>query len=32
MDNKEVGNTAVCMEGYAWEGLDTSNSTDRHEH
>ena len=20
MDNKELGNTAVCMEGYAWKG------------
>ena len=25
MDNKELGNTAVCMEGYAWKGLDPSN-------
>ena len=26
MDNEELGNTAVCMEGYAWKGrkeLDT---------
>ena len=25
MDNKELGDTAVCMEGYAWKGLDKSN-------
>ncbi len=23
MANKELGNTAVCMEEYAWKGLDT---------
>ena len=23
MANKELGNTAACMEEYAWEGLDT---------
>ncbi len=23
MANKELGNTAVCMEKYAWKGLDT---------
>ena len=26
MDNKELGNTAVCMEGYAWNGLDKCNT------
>ena len=23
MMNKEIGNTAVCIEGHAWRGLDT---------
>ena len=26
MDNKELGNTAVCMEEYAWKVLDTFDS------
>ncbi len=26
MANKELGNTAVCMEEYAWKGLDTFDS------
>ena len=25
MDNKGLGDTAVCMEGHAWKGLDKSN-------
>ena len=28
MVNKEIGNTAVCIEGYAWRGLDTSFQDD----
>ena len=24
MANKELGNTAVCMEEYAWKGLDNA--------
>ena len=35
MDNKELGNMAVCMEGYAWKGrkeLDTPTpSTQAHQ-
>ena len=29
MANKELGNTAVCIE-YIWEGLDTSNMRNMH--
>ena len=28
MVNKEIGNTAVCIEGYSWRELDTSFQDD----
>ena len=34
MDNKELGNTGVCMEGYAWKGrkeLDTPTDFTRRD-
>ena len=27
MANEELGNTAICIEGYVWKGLDTSHIT-----
>ena len=29
MDNNELGNTAVCMEGYAWKRKEVTRHADR---